>query len=124
MSLTLKNVAAASLTYSPLRTEGNRTTYIGSAHTDIVKDQVIVTSTPPKRSANSYGNRRASINLVRTITVDTPDGGTASKDLKVELVASLPAGLTNSEAEEAFASAVSLAFADFADIAIAGKTQL
>lgn len=72
MPISLKNAANAAVIYNPLRSEGSKTLYIGVSHSDIAKDQLSLSTTAPKRSANSYGNRRATFNVVRTVTVGTP----------------------------------------------------
>lgn len=124
MSIDLQNAALATVSYSQLRTEGNRTSYASNDHNDVTKDTLLVTSNPPKRVANSFGNRRSSINLVRTVTIATPDGDVESKDMKFELVCSIPAGTSASDIDEALARIMSLPTGDFDSIAVTGKTQL
>lgn len=123
MPISLKNAANAAVVYNPLRSEGSKTLYIGVSHSDIAKDQLSLSTTAPKRSANSYGNRRATFNVVRTVTVGTPMGATESKDAKLELNSSLPVGMSDAEVDELFARAVSLAKADYKSLAVTGKTQ-
>lgn len=123
MPINLKNAANAAVIYNPLRSEGSKTLYIGVSHSDIAKDQLSLSTTAPKRSASSYGNRRATFNVVRTVTVGTPVGTTESKDAKLELNSSLPVGMSDAEVDELFARAVSLAKADYKSLAVTGKTQ-
>lgn len=123
MPISLKNAANAAVIYNPLRSEGSKTLYIGVSHSDIAKDQLSLSTTAPKRSASSYGNRRATFNVVRTVTVGTPVGTTESKDAKLELNSSLPVGMSDAEVDELFARAVSLAKADYKSLAVTGKTQ-
>nr|UJQ85126.1 MAG: hypothetical protein 2 [Leviviridae sp.] len=108
MSLTLKDNADANVTYTQVRSSatsnGVKTTYSGPAHTDIAKDSLVVTTQDPKRTSDSYGNRRTSIAYYKTIDVDAPNGVTGvMKDLKVEVSVSLPVGATASELNEAAA---------------------
>lgn len=124
MAITLKNFAAANVVYNAFRTEGNKTSYIGPAHTDLVKDSVIASSTSPKRTATSYGNRRASVNIVRSATVDVPGGSTEVKDLKIELVTSIPVGTPVADINELFARALSVTTANLNSIAVVGQTQV
>nr|UJQ84885.1 MAG: hypothetical protein 2 [Leviviridae sp.] len=85
--------------YSLYRHGGNRAEYIGAAHSDSDKDMLIVNSVAPKQTAASYGNRRTSVNLVDTITVATPGGESIQKDMKLELVGSIPVGATFADFE-------------------------
>jgi len=101
MSIVLKDASAANVTYNIYRKEADRAIYIGPAHTDLSKDQVIVTSVSPKQTAASYGNRRSSINLLTSVSVAAPGGETVTRDMKVEVIVSLPAGVTFSVLDEA-----------------------
>lgn len=124
MSIQVEDKAATAVLYQPLRTEGYRTAYIGAAHSDISKDQLTVSSIPPKRTAGSYGNRRASINLVRTVLVATPLGGIEAKDMKFELSTSVPVGVDVNAINDMFARLTSVSEADMNSIAVVGQTQL
>jgi len=124
MSIALKNVAAEAQAYDAYRTEGNRTSYIGVSHTDSVKDLLTVTSNAPKRSSASYGNRRSSFNLIRSVSVPNPAGGSDIKDAKIELVVSLPVGTLAAEVQELFTRLSTLDIADFESAAVLGRTQL
>jgi hypothetical protein len=109
MSLTTKNAAGSPVEYSLFRVEGNRATYIGDAHSDLIKDQIILTSASPKQSRDTYGNRRTSLNVVRTIKVATPlVDTTVARDMKLEPLASVPVGATFEEFQELSARAVGL----------------
>nr|UJQ85384.1 MAG: hypothetical protein 2 [Leviviridae sp.] len=94
MSIVLKDTAGGNVTYNIYRKESDRATYVGPAHTDLIKDQLVVTSVSPKQTVGSYGNRRSSVNLLTSVSVATPSGETATRDLKVEVIVSLPAGIT------------------------------
>nr|UJQ85565.1 MAG: hypothetical protein 2 [Leviviridae sp.] len=94
MTIVLKDSAAANVTYTIYRKESDRAVYIGPAHTDLSKDQLVVTSVSPKQTSDSYGNRRSSVNLLTTVSVTAPDGTTVKKDLKVEVTVSMPAGVS------------------------------
>lgn len=124
MPLALKDKAAVAVTYNALKTVNDTTTYIGAGHSDLSKDQVTVSSVPPKRTAKSFGNRRSSVNIVRTTAVGTPDNLTERKDAKIEIVSSIPVGMSVAEQEELYARAFALAMQTWKDIAVVGKTQL
>lgn len=124
MALSTKDKAAAVVTYNALRSEGDRTTYIGASHSDIVKDQLVVSSIAPKRTAASFGNRRSTVNLLRGVSVTTPGGATESKDLKVELNVSIPVGVSDDAVSEALARVLSLDVPTLKSIVVTGKTQL
>lgn len=94
MSIVLKDTAAANVTYSIYRKEADRAVYIGPAHTDLVKDQLVVQSVSPKQTASSFGNRRSSCNLLTTVSVADPQGNTVQRDMKVEVIVSMPAGVS------------------------------
>lgn len=101
MSIVTQNAAGTNVTYSIYRKEANRSVYIGVNHTDIVKDQLIVNSVPPKQSSGAYGNRRSTVNHLVTVTTANPDGTSSAKDMKVEIEVSLPAGVTFATLKEA-----------------------
>lgn len=101
MSIVTQNAAGTNVTYSIYRKETNKATYIGSSHSDILKDQLIITSVPPKSSNGTYGNRRSSANYLITVSTSNPDGTTSAKDMKVEVSVSLPAGVTFASLKEA-----------------------
>lgn len=102
MSITLKNAAAADVVYSQYRVSGTRATYIGPEHDDLKKDQLVISTTDPKVTAQARGNRRGSLNLVRT--VETPgvsaDVTAVLKDAKVEIVTSFPSGMSDAARNE------------------------
>lgn len=126
MSILVQDAASSNTTYNQLRSEGFRTSYVGATHSDITKDTLTLNSNPPKRSGSSFGNRRSSINLVRTVSVSTPDNLTEIKDMKFELVCSILVGVAQSEIDEAIARIASLAANTSVvnSVAVAGKTQL
>nr|APG77291.1 hypothetical protein [Wenzhou levi-like virus 6] len=100
MSISTKNAANVAVVYNPYRIEGNRAIYIGAAHSDLIKDQIILTSASPKQTPTSYGNRRTSLNVVNTISVDTPQASAVGRDMKLEALASVPTGATLGEFKE------------------------
>lgn len=124
MPLALKDKAAAAVLYNALKTVNDTTTYVGAAHSDLSKDQVTVTSVSPKRTAKSFGNRRSSVNVVRTTVIGTPDNLTERKDAKIEIVSSIPVGMPVAEQEELFARAFAVTLQTWKDVAVVGKTQL
>lgn len=106
MSITLKDNAAANVAYTQVRSvaqaTGVKTTYNGPAHTDVAKDHLAITVQDPKRSTDSYGNRRTTVAYYKSIDVEVPgSASTVSKDLKIEINISLPVGATTSELNEA-----------------------
>lgn len=125
MSITLNDAAASAVVYTPLRTEGFRTSYIGPQHTDMHKDMVIANSASPKRNGNSFGNRRSNFNYITAVEVPTANGETETKDMKVEIVTSVPVGTSEAEVNEALAR-VSSFLADSAtakQLFVVGKSQ-
>lgn len=100
MSITLKDKSAADVVYNAHRVTGDRANYIGPEHSDTSNDTLILSSSSPKRTSMSYGNRRSTFKVIRTITVATPDGATESKDAKIEVSVSLPVGMTNDDLDE------------------------
>nr|UJQ85252.1 MAG: hypothetical protein 2 [Leviviridae sp.] len=101
MSITLKNTAAADVVYNIYRKSENRAEYIGPAHTDLSKDLLVVSSSSPKQTSTSFGNRRSTVNLLTTVSAPLPDGTSAKRDMKVEISVSLPAGVTFAILDEA-----------------------
>jgi hypothetical protein len=126
MSITLKDDAASDVVYVALHTIGNSTTYIGPTHSDIVNDKLIISSTPPKRSATTYNNRRSKLNYVASVEVATPDGGVEQKDMKMEINVSIPVGTSEASIAEALARIADIATQAtlINDITVVGKTQL
>ena len=108
MSLTLENAAGSPVAYTLFRFSGNRSTLVGPDSTDLITDEIQINSEGPARTAASFGNRRTSVNLLRSSTVPVPDETTVSKTVKLELVSSLPAGLSDSAVDEMIARMSSL----------------
>lgn len=88
--------------YTLYKFSNDRAEYIGPVHSDLAKDVIIVQTATPKKTAKSYGNRRSSIRLVRTVEVAQPDGVKAMVDIPVRVEVSLPVGA----AHDAFAAQV------------------
>lgn len=113
MPITLKNAAKADVVYSQYRVNGTRATYIGAEHDDLKKDQLVVSTADPKVTAQARGNRKGSLNLVRT--VETPgvsaDVTAVLKDAKVEIVTSFPSGMSDTARNE-FAARIAAAMSD------------
>lgn len=113
MPITLKNAAKADVVYSQYRVNGTRAIYIGAEHDDLKKDQLVVSTTDPKVTAQARGNRKGSLNLVRT--VETPgvsaDVTAVLKDAKVEIVTSFPSGMSDAARNE-FAARIAAAMSD------------
>nr|UJQ85928.1 MAG: hypothetical protein 2 [Leviviridae sp.] len=94
MSLTLNGSV-----FSEFRHNGNRCEYISDTHSDVLKDTLVLTSASPKQTMDSYGNRRSSANLIKTVPVVAPDGETVRKDMKLEVLSSVPVGVAFTEFE-------------------------
>jgi hypothetical protein len=103
MTITLNDTTPTGQDYVLFRAVDNRATYISGSHTDLVSDQLLVTSVPPKRTATSYGNRRSSANLIRSVDVLDPEGETVKRDAKLEVIASFPVGMSQADREEFYA---------------------
>lgn len=123
MSISTKNNAAAVVNYNQLRVDGDKGTYIGAAHSDITKDLLSFQSSTPKRTADSYGNRRSTVNLLRGVSVANPSGVSVAKDFKIEMNFSVPVGLSDADWNEAIARIQGLSAADLKALAITGKIQ-
>nr|UJQ85695.1 MAG: hypothetical protein 2 [Leviviridae sp.] len=93
MTIVLKDASDANVTYNIYRKESDRAEYIGPVHTDLSKDLLVVSSASPKQTSGSFGNRRSSANYLKTVTVADPAGVNVSRDLKVEIIVSMPAGV-------------------------------
>lgn len=113
MPIILKNAAKADVVYSQYRVNGTRAIYIGAEHDDLKKDQLVVSTADPKVTAQARGNRKGSLNLVRT--VETPgvsaDVTAVLKDAKVEIVTSFPSGMSDAARNE-FAARIAAAMSD------------
>lgn len=123
MSVTLKDVATADKVYQSFRTNGDRSEYIGPDHSDVTKDWVSISSSNPKRTSATFGNRRSTFKVVRTVTVSTPDGSTEQKDARIEISISLPVGTSASDLGELQSRAFTIPDAVFDSIVTSGQTQ-
>lgn len=101
MTIVTKNAADADVTYNAYRKTDDTVQYIGAAHSDLSKDMIIVKSASPKQVSGSYGNRRSSANYLISVSTANPDGTTSTKDMKVAVEVSLPAGVTFANLKEA-----------------------
>lgn len=88
---------------------GNKAEYLGPNHSDVTKDVLYLQSTAPKLTATSYGNRRSSANQIHTVPVDLPNGDTENRDLKFQIVGSIPVGTPAADITAALARLVDLA---------------
>ena len=123
MSITLKDEAAADKVYNLFRMQGDRAEYIGPDMSDSSSDMLILSSATPKRTSASFGNRRSTFKVIRTVTVATPDGGTESKDAKIEISVSLPVGMDPADLEELHARGYSLPDIIFEALVTTGQVQ-
>ena len=98
--LNTKNMAGTAVAYSRYRSAGNRTEYVGPVNSDLIKDQIILQSTAPKTQGENRGNRRSSVNVLSGVSVLNTKGVTVVRDAKLELLASVPAGMTESDFKE------------------------
>jgi len=80
---------------------GNKAEYLGPNHTDVIKDVMYLRSASPKLTSTSYGNRRSSVNDIHTVAIDTPNGDTENRDLKFEIVGSVPVGTSDADVDAA-----------------------
>lgn len=109
MSITTVDASAGALVYNIFRVTNDRASYIGPVHSDLLKQQLLLTSIAPKQLKDSYGNRRSTLNSVSTVSVLNPAGETVSKDMKLELTASIPVGATFAQFKEHLAAIADLA---------------
>lgn len=105
MSITLQNHAGSDVIYSLNRTTVDQANYNGPNQTDVVTDKLLLTSKAPSRSATSYGNRRSSLNVQRSAVISTPLDTTEHKVAKIEVLTSIPAGMSESDFNEMVARA-------------------
>lgn len=98
--LNLKNKAGTAVVYNFVTHGGSSTTYIGPEHSDLLADSITLTSASPARKGNDYGNRRSRSNLQRAVKVASPTAVDVVKNAKLELLASVPVGMTDIQFEE------------------------
>lgn len=125
MAISLKNAAAAVVSYVQYQVAGFLVLFNGPDHSDLAKDQLSLRSDNPVRTRTQYGNRRSVIKLVRTVAVTNPDGTSEQKDMKFEISTSVPVGVLPAQVRESIARIASLASNEqlMLDIAVSGKTQ-
>lgn len=107
MSITLQNHAGTAVDYNLNRTSADQALYNGPQQTDITTDKLILSSKAPSRTAMSFGNRRSSLNIQRSAEVTTPTEGSEQKVAKIEVLSSIPAGMSESDFNELAARASS-----------------
>lgn len=90
--ITTKNVSAADVSFAQYRVNGDTAIFIGPASTDVVNDMLMIKSVAPKRGNGSYGNRKSSLNLIRSTTVKDLQDNDVVRDRKLEVTSSLPVG--------------------------------
>lgn len=99
--LTLKNAAGTAVEYHFVAHQaGMSTSYIGPDHSDLLADSITLTTAAPARKGNDYGNRRSRANLQRAVTVTSPSSIEVVKNAKLELLASVPVGMTQAQFTE------------------------
>lgn len=125
MAISLKNAAAAAVAYVQYAVNNATVVFLGTEHNDMTKDQLILRSDAPVKTKASYGNRRSSVKLLRTVTVSNPDGTSSAKEMKFELVTSVPVGVTNAQVKECFARISAFAADEqlMTDVVLSGKVQ-
>lgn len=109
MALTTKDAAGNDVTYMMYRLDANRATYIGPEYTDYQADTIVLSSVAPRRVGSQLGNRRTTQNCI--YTVDAPTAVVdelVKKDMKLELLASIPSGATLAQFQELIARQVGL----------------
>lgn len=106
MQIKTKSATDVVKTYDPYRQQGNRAEYISASHSDLKKDKVIVSSTAGSGKNAAAQNRRSNVNFVRSVEVPAAEvGKSVLKDAKIEVLASLPTGMTDVEFDELCANA-------------------
>jgi len=80
--------------FTAYRHGGSRAEYTAADHTDISKDIMILTSNSPKLNKDSYGTRRSEVKTVQSVTVNTPDNVSESRDQRFSIAGSVPVGAT------------------------------
>lgn len=105
MQIKTKKVDGTAKVYDLYRVSGNRAEYIAAGHSDLYKDKVIVSSTAGGVTRASLGNRKASINFVKAHDIKTRTPLTEVADAKIEILSSLPAGMSDDQVLELVANA-------------------
>lgn len=95
--LTLTKADASALSFQQYRVAGNKAEFLGPTADDKSIEQLLLTSTAPKRGNGQYGNRRSSLSLVRGTSVEDLAGDTTVRNRKFEIGASLPVGTTDEQ---------------------------
>lgn len=126
MPLPLKDSADQAVSYNLYRSEGARAVYHGPIHNDLKTDEVIIQATEPKKTSQSFGNRRSVAKLIRTTLADIPNSSDEqTRDMKAELSVSLPVGAQESDIAELVAGIRALVNTDeiMVELAQSGKIQ-
>jgi hypothetical protein len=101
--ITLAKIDNTTLDFVQYRVAGDQSTFVGPASSDSHIENLLIKSTAPKRGNNQYGNRRSSVNLIRTSSVLDLEGSTVSRSRKLAIDSSLPVGTTEADVFEDFA---------------------
>lgn len=101
------NKSGAEKLYSLFRIDdnGDRATYVGPEHTDLSRDQAVVTQKAPVASKDYPGARKSSLKLIRT-GISTEAGKPVKRDMRVEISTSHTAGFTIEEVDALILEAV------------------
>lgn len=105
MQIKTKNADGTAKVYDTFRVSGNRAEYISGEHSDLKKDKCIVSSNSGGVTKTSLGNRKSSINFVKTNDVENRLNEKELADAKIEIVTSFPAGLTDAQVSDLIANA-------------------
>lgn len=105
MKIITKNANGDAKTYDVYRVAGNRAEYISGDHSDLKKDKCIVSSNSGGVTKTSLGNRKSSINFVKTNEVDTRLTEKELTDAKIEILTSFPAGMSDDQVSNLIANA-------------------
>lgn len=107
MPITLQNHAGTNVVYNLNRTVADQAAYNGPQQTDVTTDKLLLSSKAPSRSAMTFGNRRSSLNIQRSTEVETPTESSEQKVAKIEVLSSIPAGMSETDFNELAARASS-----------------
>lgn len=124
--LILADAAGTVVNYDFHRHTSSAVVYIGANHTDLLEDSVTISSVAPTRKATDYGNRRSRSNLQVGIEVAGPTVAAMHKNAKLELIASVPVGMTLAQFKELAARQAALLSSDeyLKKIFITGQAEM
>jgi hypothetical protein len=101
MPIQSKLTDASVINFNRYRVEGNRSVYTSPLNTDANKDQLILSSTAPKSTTTTSGNRRSSLRLIGTENIMDITNTTLKeqRDSLVRVDTSIPVGMSLTEFE-------------------------